>query len=252
MATYLITGASRGLGFEMVKALLQKPTSEVSTIFATIRGNPSPALQEVIDQSQGRVVTVKLEVSDDASITAAANDVKEKLAGRGLDVLINNAAIASMTPTPLTEAKTLENAFKVNVDAVHKITVAFLPLLREGTKKTVLNVSSIVGSITHTKKFMISPDHGYRISKAALNCLTSIFACELEEEGFTFVAVSPGWCQTDQGGPYADLDAKTGAKAVIEVLDRDTKLNGKFVNIKVAGWENASGLHQYNGADIEW
>jgi NAD(P)-dependent dehydrogenase (short-subunit alcohol dehydrogenase family) len=39
---------------------------------------------------------------------------------------------------------------------------------------------------------MISPDHGYRVSKAALNCLTSIFACELEDEGFTFVAVSPG------------------------------------------------------------
>jgi NAD(P)-dependent dehydrogenase (short-subunit alcohol dehydrogenase family) len=54
------------------------------------------------------------------------------------------------------------------------------------------NRSSIVGSITHTKRFMISPDHGYRVSKAALNCLTSIFAYELEDEGFTFVAVSPG------------------------------------------------------------
>lgn len=140
MASYLITGASRGLGFEMVKALLQKPASEVSTIFATIRSAPPPALQEVIAQSQGRVVVLKLEVSDEASIAAAANDVKDKLAGRGLDVLINNAAIANMTPTPLTAATTLQNAFKVNVDAVHRITVAFLPLLREGTKKTVLNV----------------------------------------------------------------------------------------------------------------
>ncbi|ELR04285.1 hypothetical protein VC83_08093 [Pseudogymnoascus destructans] len=253
MASYLITGASRGLGFEMVKALLQKPANEVSTVFAAIRSAPPPALQEVIAQSQGRVVVVKLEVSDEASIAAAANDVKDKLAGRGLDVLINNAAIASMTPTPLTAATTLQNAFKVNVDAVHRITVAFLPLLREGTKKTVLNVSSIVGSITHTKRFMISPDHGYRVSKAALNCLMSIFACELEDEGFTFVAVSPGWCRTDQGGPYADLDAQTGGVAVIEVLDRDrSELNGKFVNIKVAGWENAAGLHQYNGAEIPW
>jgi NAD(P)-dependent dehydrogenase (short-subunit alcohol dehydrogenase family) len=140
MASYLITGASRGLGFEMVKVLLQKPASEVSTVFAAIRSAPPPALQEVIAQSQGRVVVVKLEVSNEASIAAAANDVKDKLAGRGLDVLINNAAIASMTPTPLTAATPLQHAFKVNVDAVHRITVAFLPLLREGTEKTVLNV----------------------------------------------------------------------------------------------------------------
>jgi NAD(P)-dependent dehydrogenase (short-subunit alcohol dehydrogenase family) len=140
MSSYLITGASRGLGFEIVKALLQKPASEVSTVFAAIRGTPPPTLQDVIEQSPGRVVVVKLEVSDEASIAAAANDVKDKLAGRGLDVLINNAAIANMTPTPLTAARTLQNAFSVNVDAVHRITVAFLPLLRQGTKKTVLNV----------------------------------------------------------------------------------------------------------------
>jgi NAD(P)-dependent dehydrogenase (short-subunit alcohol dehydrogenase family) len=140
MASYLITGASRGLGFEMVKALLQKPASEVSTVFAACRSAPPPPLEEVISQSQGRVVVVKLDVSDEGSIKAAADDVKNKLAGRGLDVLINNAAIASMTPTPLVEATTLQNAFKVNVDAVHQITVAFLPLLKAGTKKTVLNV----------------------------------------------------------------------------------------------------------------
>jgi len=253
MASYLITGAGRGLGLEMVRVLSQKPASEVSAIFATIRSAPPPALQEIISQSQDRVIAVQLEVTDQASIAAAASEVKEKLGGRGLDVLINNAAVSNSTPTSITATTTLQSIFQVNVDAVNNVTVAFLPLLREGTKKLVVNMGSIVGSVTHAKRFMIAPDPAYRVSKAALNCLTAVYAYELENEGFTFVVVSPGWCQTDQGGPYADLDVPTGAKAVIERLERDrAELNGKFVNIKVAGWENATGLHKYDGAEIAW
>jgi NAD(P)-dependent dehydrogenase (short-subunit alcohol dehydrogenase family) len=140
MSSYLVTGAARGLGLEMVRILALKPVSEVSLIIATIRSSPTPALLEIITQSQDRVVTVNLEVSDETSITAAVHEVKDKLAGRGLDVLINNAAIANMTPTPLLATTNMQNAFNVNVDAVHRLTVALLPLLKEGTKKTVLNV----------------------------------------------------------------------------------------------------------------
>ncbi|WP_411021298.1 SDR family oxidoreductase [Salmonella sp. s29923] len=75
---------------------------------------------------------------------------------------------------------------------VQNLTLALLPLLREGTLKTVLNMGSIVGSITYAKRFMVAPDPAYRVSKAALHCLTRLYALELEAEGFTFVAVSPG------------------------------------------------------------
>jgi hypothetical protein len=61
------------------------------------------------------------------------------------------------------------------------------------------------------------------------------------------------WLRTDQGGPYADLDAETGAKAVLDLLSRDRDaLNGKFLNILVPGWENATGLHKYDGKELEW
>lgn len=140
MASYLITGAGRGLGLEMVRVLSQKPASEVSTVFATIRSAPTPALQEIISQSQGRVIVVQLEVSDTASIAAAASEVKEKLNGRGLDVLINNAAVSQLTPISITASTTLQSTFQVNVDAINNITVAFLPLLKAGNKKTVLNM----------------------------------------------------------------------------------------------------------------
>jgi NAD(P)-dependent dehydrogenase (short-subunit alcohol dehydrogenase family) len=140
MASYLITGAGRGLGLEMVRVLSQKPSSEVSAVFATIRSVPPPALQEIISQSQDRVIVVQLEVSDPASIATAASEVKEKLDGRGLDVLINNAAVSSLTPTSMAATTTLQSTFQINADAVNNITVAFLPLLREGIKKLVVNM----------------------------------------------------------------------------------------------------------------
>lgn len=61
------------------------------------------------------------------------------------------------------------------------------------------------------------------------------------------------WLRTDQGGPYADLDAETGAKAVLDLLSRDKEaLNGKFLNIHVPGWEETKGQHKYDGLEIEW
>lgn len=140
MSSYLITGASRGLGLEMVRALASKPASEVSIVIATIRSAAPAALQEIISQAQGRVVTVQLEVTDPANVTNAAGQVKEALGGRGLDVLINNVAVSDTTPTSVTATTTLQSTFDVNVVAVQNLTVAFLPLLREGTLKTVLNM----------------------------------------------------------------------------------------------------------------
>ncbi|CAG8094351.1 unnamed protein product [Penicillium nalgiovense] len=91
-----------------------------------------------------------------------------------------------------------------------------------------------------------------KITKAALNCMTKLYALDLNDQGFTFFAFSPGWLRTDQGGPYADLEAGTGAKAVLD-LSRDREaLNGKFLNIHVPGLEETQGLHKYDELEIEW
>ena len=94
MATFLITGASRGLGLALTRELASRPASEVSKVFASIRGDSTPAaLNELAQTSSGRVVTVKLDVTDQQSIKKAAAEVETKLGGKGLDVLINNAGI---------------------------------------------------------------------------------------------------------------------------------------------------------------
>lgn len=140
MASYLVTGVGRGLGLEILKVLAAKPDSEVSTIFGTLRSSPSAALQEIVAKADGRVVLVHLEAKDANSILAAVDKVKECLGGRGLDVLINNAAISAVTPEGVAAMTDLRETLEVNVEAVHSLTAACLRLLREGKRKTVLNM----------------------------------------------------------------------------------------------------------------
>jgi NAD(P)-dependent dehydrogenase (short-subunit alcohol dehydrogenase family) len=92
MASFLITGASRGFGLALARELASRPASEVSKVIASARGD-SPALQELANNSRGRVVVVKLDVTNEATIKQAAAEVETKLDGKGLDVLINNAGV---------------------------------------------------------------------------------------------------------------------------------------------------------------
>jgi NAD(P)-dependent dehydrogenase (short-subunit alcohol dehydrogenase family) len=99
MATYLISGCSRGLGLAMTSHLLSIPPSSPtspSTIFATARSE-SAALKEVIAKSSGQAVFIPLETTNEASIKNAVSEVEKVLAGKGLDVLINNAGIMPWT-----------------------------------------------------------------------------------------------------------------------------------------------------------
>ncbi|KAF4993394.1 hypothetical protein FGRMN_6523 [Fusarium graminum] len=253
MSSYLVTGVARGLGLEIVRILSTQPADEVSRVFGTIRSSPPPALQEIVDKSDGRLIIVELEVTNLDSIDAAVDEVKKHVGNQGLDILINNAAINKDFPDGILTMDNLREMFEVNVEAVHNLTKAFVPLLREGRCKTVLNMSSITASLAHAKRFMIAPHYSYRISKAALNSMTKMYALSLENEGFTFVAVSPGWAKTDQGGSYADLEASESAQGTLDVLKKGREaLNGKFLNILVPGWENTTGLHKYDGLELEW
>lgn len=99
MASYLITGASRGLGLALVSRLATLPTTEVGKIIATARSDNSQKLKEIVNASLGRVEMVRLDVTDQKSALEAASEVEGKLQGRGLDYLINNAGVADYSPT---------------------------------------------------------------------------------------------------------------------------------------------------------
>lgn len=97
MATYLITGSSRGLGLALVSRLASLPPSDVGAVIATSRQDNSPRLRELVNESSGRVGFVPMDVTDTKSIQDAAESVKNRLRGRGLDVLINNAGVMPVT-----------------------------------------------------------------------------------------------------------------------------------------------------------
>jgi hypothetical protein len=90
MAIYIITGCSRGLGLALTAELAKVPGNMV---FATSRGNPTPALSEVITASQGQVKHVKLDIASSSSIEEAETKIAAMLDGKGVDVLINNAGV---------------------------------------------------------------------------------------------------------------------------------------------------------------
>ncbi|KAH2363956.1 hypothetical protein KXV98_003146 [Aspergillus fumigatus] len=204
MSTYLITGASRGLGLALAHHLANLPGSSVGTIFATSRSE-HPNLQELSQQSD----RVK---RDD-----------------------------------------LTETFHTNVTGTHNVTRAFLPLLREGRRKLVVNISTTLGSMTLAPVYKGSPTPAYKITKAALNMLTVQYAQDYASEGFTFLVVSPGWLQTDMGGSRADLPPATGAQGVLDIVQKTTpSQNGKALNIHVPGWEENEGLNQYDGKEVPW
>ncbi|KAL1615415.1 putative secondary metabolism biosynthetic enzyme [Neofusicoccum ribis] len=250
MASYLITGSSRGLGLALVNHLVTQ--SGVGTIFATARSE-SDALKKAVVDHPDLVKFVELDAADRESVKAAVTKVQDSLGGNGLDFLINNAGIMPFTPDGIENMTDLESTFNTNVTTAHNVTSAFLPLLKKGTEKKIVNISTTLGSIGMAPAFKVFPVYAYKISKAALNMLTVQYAQAVEAEGFTVICVSPGWLQTDLGGANADLPAATGAKAVYDVFSRaSVEDTGKFFNIHVPDWEKTEGPNQYDGISPPW
>jgi NAD(P)-dependent dehydrogenase (short-subunit alcohol dehydrogenase family) len=101
MASYLVTGSSRGLGLALVARLANLPKTEVGTIIATARQDNSAPLTEIVNASSGRVKMLKLDVTEIASVEGAVRAAERSLQGKGLDVLINNAGLMDWSPTGL-------------------------------------------------------------------------------------------------------------------------------------------------------
>jgi NAD(P)-dependent dehydrogenase (short-subunit alcohol dehydrogenase family) len=142
MASYLVTGASRGIGLELIKQLLELPDTQVGKVIAITRSHDCFSLKAILDQHPDRTVHIVASVDDTDSVQKAVIDVKSKLGTQGLDVLVNNAGIQAFAPggTKTVPPEQLEQIFNTNVIGVHRVTSAFLPLLEAGTQKKIINV----------------------------------------------------------------------------------------------------------------
>lgn len=144
MSVYAITGASRGIGFELTRQLLELPSSQIGKIFALSR-TVTDGLKDLISRNPDRLFHAKISVDSTESVQQAAKDVKAKLDGQGLDVLINNAGVAEYTTGLAADVKpeSFTYILDINVVGPQRVTTAFLPLLEQGKGKKVIQMCAI-------------------------------------------------------------------------------------------------------------
>jgi len=221
--TVLITGANKGIGFEIARQLGKIDFKVFLTARNEARGQQAA---EKLKSQNIDAVFVQLDVTDPSSVDTAFEQVREKCTR--IDVLINNAAINIGKGDILDMSiSTLRQTIDTNVYGVIEVTRKFLPLMRKGGR--IINVSSDLGSLSQ----MGSYAPAYSISKTMLNAVTKQFAGALEKRGISVNSVHPGWVQTDMGGSRAPVPVEKGAEtAVWLATEAPQSLTGKFLHDK--------------------
>jgi NAD(P)-dependent dehydrogenase (short-subunit alcohol dehydrogenase family) len=207
--TALITGAYRGLGLESARQLIAKGFEVILTARKPEEGKK--AVQSL--SAKGKASFVPMDVSSDASITAAVRDISKWV--DHLDALINNAAIfpdPSKSALDTTRAMLLDT-FNVNTASALMVAQAFVPLLakaRPGPAR-IVNVSSGLGALSDMQNSCTA----YSLSKTALNAVTRQLAAALAEKKIMVYSVCPGWVRTEMGGHNAPRSVPEGAEGIV-------------------------------------
>jgi NAD(P)-dependent dehydrogenase (short-subunit alcohol dehydrogenase family) len=218
----VVTGANRGIGFEICRQLCGRGAKVVLTARDSASGEA--AVKQLV--SRGLSAEFQpLEVTSEESV-GALGEYLGRTFGR-LDVLINNAGIISKQDGAGLDVKlaTVRTTLETNTLAPLRLAQALTPLLKRGRSARIINVSSGMGALSE----MEGGYAAYRMSKTALNAVTRILAAELR--GAVAVnSVCPGWVKTDMGGANADREVAQGAEgAVWLALDAPQDLTGQFV-----------------------
>ena len=214
--TVLVTGAARGLGRALADLYA---AAGFRVIACTRQGTGEP-----------------LDVADAASIAALG----ERLQGRPIDVVINNAAIRGDTGGLDTlETDDFLDVMRINALAPLLVARALRPNLVAGTRKVLVNISSRAGSLTEGTLDDDDGDYAYRCSKAAMNMATVKLAQDFRRDGISVISLHPGWVRTDMGGEEAAIDVAEGAAGLKTLIDATTLADtGSF--------------RAYDGRTIEW
>lgn len=212
----LVTGANKGIGLEIARQLAQAGIQVF--IGARDDGRARAAVDDLARQALA-AQSLKLDVTDAASISAAASRIRQEH-GR-LDILVNNAGIfdpADGTPGKAS-ISAVRRVFETNFFGALAVTQAMLPLLREAAAGRIVNVSSSLGSLTlngdPSSTYYAAQYIGYNASKAALNMLTVQLREELRGTPIVVNSVSPGFVKTDLTG-YGSMTPTEGAKLPVQ------------------------------------
>lgn len=227
MTIALVTGANKGIGFQIARLLGERGITVIIGARDEDRGQTAA---KRLGQS-----FVQLEVTDSDSARSAAAWIDREYGT--LDILVNNAGITvppeDARPSS-TSLETIRRVYETNVFGVITVTNAMLPLLRRAPAGRIVNQSSELGS----KERMLdqqSPlwqlnNMPYNSSKAALNMVTVAYAKELWDTPIKVNATDPGWCATDANGGQGFFTAEQGAAISVRLatLGDDGPTGGFF------------------------
>ena len=208
--TALVTGASRGIG----RAIAQRLAAD-GALVAVHYGSNDAAAAETIDAIRaagGQAFAVRAQLGVDGDIDTLFAALEGGLDGRPLDILVNNAAIATFDATiDKATPEQFDREFAINVRTPFFITQRAIPLLRDGGR--IINISSGV-------TWLATPQIVYSMTKGALNVLGRTLANILGERGITVNNVSPGVTDTDMNSWLHDSDDAPTGFTSITALDR--------------------------------
>lgn len=241
MRSALITGANKGIGFEVAKQLLQK--GFYVYIGSRDKQKGLEAVEKLKAGGSANVEAVQIDVTDDNSVKNARTEIGRKT--DVLDVLINNAGISGVKldengryipqTWTATEASidTFKEVYETNIYGVVRVTQAFLDLLKKSPAPRIVMVSSTVGSLS----LQSNPDWQayefgkfavYGSSKSALNMFSVHLAYELKDTAFKVNMVDPGYTKTDftnhNGGEVEEAGKRVAKYALID----QEGVTGKF------------------------
>jgi len=227
----LITGASRGIGLEMVKYGIEHNWR----VFACCR-HPQQAdsLFSLAKLANGRVSVHISDMYELATIQALSYELRNE----AIDILINNAGIYGTDKNKFghVDVQSWINTFQVNSIAPLKVAEALIEQVRMGDKKIIACMSSKMGSMADNGS---GGSYIYRSSKAALNAVVKSMSVDLKQDDIKCVALHPGWVKTEMGGPNAEITTRECVTSLFNILlSLKSADSGRFIDI--------------DGTDIPW
>ncbi len=231
----LITGANKGIGFETARQLGKQGITILVGARDEARGTEAA---KTLQAENVDAHFLHLDMSDVNTFANAAKFIEEKF-GK-LDILINNAGVLLdyTVPASAVPVANWRKTFETNVFSLIELTQTLLPLIKKSEAGRIVNLSSILGSLTlnsdPTSPIAASggANTSYHASKAAVNMFTIQLANELKDTPIKVNSAHPGWVKTDMGGEVAPMEIVDGAKTSVYLATLPADgVTGKYIHL---------------------